>query len=69
MIVKVRHEGDVIPQGLSITILPEHFHVFRYRLSYAEYVRIRHGDYIMTIRIPHDDPKNYTIEETNGDQP
>lgn len=52
IVVHHRLEGQLVPEGVSLT------------LTYsAWYVRIRHGDSIARIRIPHADKKNYTLEE------
>lgn len=56
IVVKTRKEGEVIPQGVSITVPP----------YYSIYVYIRHGDHIISVGIPHNNPKSYSYMENNN---
>jgi hypothetical protein len=51
LIPKERREGTIIPEGLSIT-----------KTKWADYIRIRQGDTIGTIRITVQGYATYTVQ-------
>jgi len=63
IVIQYRYEGDIVSDGVSITLAPEYRHHISKELPYARHINIRHGNHNIHIRIPHKEPHRYTIEE------